>query len=77
MKGMSTDIDEVRARARDASVRGDAVFTPTFRANPMKTDGSDGFGQLIAAVEGEGWKLQHWALAGSPTIVACPVFRRV
>lgn len=58
-----------------AAKQGKSVFTPDLVAS-TPTD----FGELIEAVEGQGWRLEQWAVlppSDGATLYAYPMFRRV
>lgn len=58
--------------ARDALAQGDAVFVPRL------TKPNSSWGRQVAAIEAEGWHLEHCAVSLNGWFVpmAHPVFRR-
>jgi len=65
-------VAKMASDARDAVAQGDALFVPRL----AKPDSS--WGRQIAAIEAEGWHLEHWTLSLNSwfNTVAHPVFRR-
>ncbi len=67
--------------ARKAVEAGDALFTPFLNA-PASASGISGnirdWALMIAAVEGEGWRLDQWTVAADNKgkAQAYPLFRR-
>ena len=74
----ATSLDELQRKAHEAAADGHLVFTPTLRPRLTAQD-TEPFGELIAAVEAQGWWLDQWsvtAVSQAGVLVGCPVFRR-
>ena len=68
--------------ARKAAEAGDALFTPflnTPGSQPNLSSNIRDWALMIAAIEGEGWRLDQWTVAADTKgrAQAYPLFRRV
>lgn len=80
VKNLKADV--IAGEARKAAERGQTVFAAMLNTPMTMPDLSGevpGWGDMVAAVEAQGWRLEHWSAGadhkGRPQ--AYPVFRRV